>query len=90
MVQEKEAKYLCSQCNSLFTRQYSLKVHQQAIHEGVRYPCNGCDLKLSSRRNLERHKILVCNKPRHKKKDVVHLCELCDSQFIHKISLRKH
>jgi hypothetical protein len=34
----------------------SLKVHQEAVHEGITHFCNQCDFKASQIHNLQVHK----------------------------------
>ena len=33
-----------------------MKIHKQAIHEGIKYPCNDCSYTASTPRSLSLHK----------------------------------
>ena len=35
----------------------NLKEHRESIHEGVRYPCDQCDYKATTKGNIKKHKI---------------------------------
>ena len=47
-------KYNCLVCNNQFASRTSLRVHQ-VIHSGVKFSCDECKHKSSSRSNLYRH-----------------------------------
>ena len=47
-------KYNCLVCNNQFASRTSLRVHQ-LIHSGVKFSCDECKYKSSSRSNLYRH-----------------------------------
>ena len=46
---------LCDICKKEFTNKYIAAEHKQAVHEGLKYLCDYCDLIASSRRSLRGH-----------------------------------
>jgi len=48
-------KYMCERCD--FTALYpsDLKVHTDAVHDGVRYPCSHCEFTAPRRGDLNKH-----------------------------------
>ena len=48
-------KLLCDQCDYTGFRR-SLTKHKKAKHDGVRYPCDQCELSVSHLSDLKRHK----------------------------------
>ena len=42
-----DGKYLCDQCDSIFTTQGNLNKHKKSKHEGIRYNCDQCDYKFT-------------------------------------------
>jgi len=50
-------RYPCNKCDYKATSQSRLKIHANAIHEGVRYPCNHCEYKATQKSSLNRHMI---------------------------------
>ena len=56
LVKETEDKrYACTMCDYQTTYQSSVKIHTEAIHEGLRYSCDICGCKSSSKSNLIMH-----------------------------------
>ena len=49
-------KYQCQQCDYKASQSTNLRIHVEAIHEGVRYTCNQCDYKATHERNLRGRK----------------------------------
>ena len=47
--------FLCEICNKEFKTNQSLKVHTQAIHEGVRFNCEFCPHSATTKSNLKVH-----------------------------------
>ena len=39
-IKSEKIKYSCNQCDQQFTRQESLKTHNQSVHEKIKYSCN--------------------------------------------------
>ena len=50
-----DGKFPCAQCGNAFISLRTLKRHVQYAHEGVRYPCDGCDYKATTGSHLKRH-----------------------------------
>ena len=50
-----DGKFPCAQCGNTFISLRTLKRHVQYAHEGVRYPCDGCDYKATTGSHLKRH-----------------------------------
>ena len=46
----------CLLCEYKTRRKGNMKLHTQALHEGVIYPCDMCDYKTSTTRSLYLHK----------------------------------
>ena len=68
---------------ALFTRNASLKTHQQGVHEGIKHPCRKCDYQATTKGNLEKH-----NQRVHE--SIKYYCYICDNQYTTRVSLRKH
>ena len=49
-------KFPSLQCDYKAPLTSSLKRHEVDIHEGQKYRCDSCDVQLSSRANIMRHK----------------------------------
>jgi hypothetical protein len=45
----------CVNCDYKANTSQALKVHDDAIHKGVRYPCGQCDYKATQKSSLNRH-----------------------------------
>ena len=65
------------------TDKKGLKIHMEAKHFDVRYPCDLCDHQATQPGNLKKHKDSVHFKIKHK-------CHLCTLQFSQDGHLRKH
>lgn len=46
---------ICEICLKIFTTNYSMQEHKEAIHDKIRYSCDYCDSTSSSKRNLRMH-----------------------------------
>ena len=62
---------------------YMLQLHIQAVHDGVRYPCNLCNHTASYRSNLRRHIDM-------KHRGLRYQCPHCSSKTSTKQNLQKH
>ena len=49
-------QYFCKKCSYKSSKQYNVKKHTLAIHDGVRYPCDQCDYKATETGHLKKHK----------------------------------
>merc|ERR1712126_574814 len=48
-------KFECNLCGYKFTRQYNLKQHIEAVHEGRKFPCQLCDKQFTQQSRLNYH-----------------------------------
>ena len=48
-------KYECSECKKTFNNSTSLKRHKRTLHEGISYPCEYCDRKMTQLCHLKNH-----------------------------------
>ena len=53
--QGKKGPIECPECHKMIMNPYSLKIHMEAIHQGIRYYCNFCDKSSTTKANLNRH-----------------------------------
>ena len=47
--------YYCAKCAYKSNKQYNVKKHTMAIHDGIRYPCSHCDYKATETGHLKKH-----------------------------------
>ena len=66
-----------------FTRNESLKIHVEAEHEGVKYPCDQCDHQATRKSNLKSHMKI-------KHKDFKLACDQCDYPATIQGNLTRH
>ena len=48
-------EFECAKCEFKTNSKQSLKVHEDSIHNGVRYPCEHCEYKATQKSSLNRH-----------------------------------
>merc|ERR1712142_881548 len=48
--------YYCGKCDYKSNKQFNVKKHMMAIHDGVRYPCDLCDYRATETGHLKKHK----------------------------------
>ena len=53
--QGKKAPIKCPECHKKITQPGNLKIHMEAIHQGIRYDCNFCDKSSTTKNNLKKH-----------------------------------
>ena len=83
----------CMKCNKIFSSKYSLKVHIETVHEGIRnFGCEYCEKKFKAKgvlayhiRNIHHTKEEKAT-PRRKKYN----CNECERQFFNNMSLKYH
>jgi len=51
----KISPYICGVCGKSFFRLDSLNLHQAAVHEGIRHPCDQCYMQYKDPKNLRKH-----------------------------------
>ena len=76
-------KYVCNQCDKLFTQQSNLTTHIQSKHEGVKYACNQCDYKATTQGSLKIHVQAI-------HEGVKYACSQCDYQAKRQRYLKTH
>ena len=84
--QEKNISFVCDLCGykpkvaSLF----ALKVHKEAVHEGIRYNCPHCQHPCTTRSNLKRHIETKHDKQRQ------YSCDNCSYTAQNELHLKQH
>ena len=61
----------------------NLKIHKEAVHEGIRYPCDQCEYSATQKQNLKKHKEI-------KHEGVLYPCDQCDYIASLEINLKQH
>ena len=61
----------------------NLRTHVKSIHEGVKYPCDQCVYKATSKGDLRTHVKSIHEGVRYP-------CDHCDYKVTHKSNLRAH
>ena len=80
-VHERLLMYDCSQCDYQATTKGNLKIHTDALHEGVRHACNQCGMQFTQPNSLKDHIQSV-------HEDVMFSCNQCKQQFQCKSRMR--
>merc|ERR1712208_162191 len=47
--------FACDECDKKFNLKTSLDCHVKSVHEGIKYNCNYCSFKASTKTSLKRH-----------------------------------
>ena len=47
----------CEGCDYKTNRAFTLKAHKNAVHEGVKIPCDQCEAKFAFQHSLKKHKV---------------------------------
>ena len=76
-------KYKCEDCEYRANQSEHLKVHTQAVHEGIRFPCNLCGFKATGISNLAKHKA-------YRHEGVILSCKICDHKSGSSAALHYH
>ena len=45
----------CPECNKVFTQNVMMRQHFRSVHQGIRFPCDLCGLKVTTRYKLIAH-----------------------------------
>ena len=70
-----DCPFKCSQCPKVFKSKSAHKEHFNRDHLGIRYPCDLCNLTLSTKVNLSKHKRVKHSNLMNYK------CDQCDKAF---------
>ena len=85
-VHRKIKSFKCTQCEKVFTRNWSLKSHIKTVHERVKdVKCNACEKEFSSSGDCLNHYKNV-----HGIKVKAHKCDICDMAYFTKARLKYH
>ena len=77
-------QFFCNMCDKHYTNSQDLRRHKASAHEGVRYPCDQCDVSPFTQSScLRRHKASAHEGVRYE-------CEKCDYKATTKANLRIH
>jgi len=72
-------------CKYVAAQKRYLREHRQAIHEGIKYPCDFCEHKGSTKSNLKKHLLI-----KHSENKDMYPCHQCDFQGTDLMSLSAH
>ena len=91
----KDYNFHCQQCDKAYTRNESLKIHMQYVHEGIKYVCDQCDNQYGQESDLiqhiqSAHESSLSIHIRSKHEDVKYACGQCDQQFTRQNNLNTH
>ena len=75
----------CETCDKFFKSKDILKVHEQTVHQNIRYECDSCDKKFSNNGNLFKHKKNI-----HEKSRGLLTCNFCNKSIATKTNLKRH
>ena len=70
-------------CMKGFREAWSLKMHIESIHDGVKYPCDQCNMKFSGRSYLKKHQRSV-------HEGIRYACNQCEYEAKWQGNLKKH
>ena len=76
-------KYVCDQCQKIYSGSGALWTHKQSAHQGVKYACDQCDYQATQQINLTVH-------IQSKHEGVKYACDQCDYQATQQINLTVH
>lgn len=76
-------KFGCEDCEYRAKTGEHLKIHTQAVHEGLRFPCNLCSFKATGIANLSKHKD-------YRHEGVIFSCKICGHKSGSSAALHYH
>ena len=79
----RKGKFMCPECGNIFTMQKTLKKHIEAIHQGIRYPCDQCPFQGRTKILLKYHIESVHEGKRY-------YCDQCEFIALTKDNLKTH
>lgn len=77
-------RYLCDQCDSMFTQLSHLTSHINSQHEGIIYSCNLCQYKTNKKRSLDTYHMKIVHA------GLRYDCNQCELKTKTKSLLKKH
>ena len=80
---QRDSKFRCQDCESIFNSKQAIWYHTKSKHEGVKYTCNQCDQQFTHQSSLTTHIQSI-------HEGVKCACNLCDQQFTLQSSLTAH
>ena len=54
-VHEQLKLFACEDCDQIFKKMNHLKVHKEAVHDGIKHYCENCTKSFSTKSHLHRH-----------------------------------
>jgi uncharacterized Zn-finger protein len=83
-VHEKQKSFECPVCKKVFGSTSYLRLHREAVHDGVRYPCLTCGKEFTQKGNMQKHVRTV----HEKRQDFA--CPLCGKKFGEAGHMKRH
>ncbi|XP_074645608.1 uncharacterized protein LOC141901926 isoform X2 [Tubulanus polymorphus] len=80
---ERERRWICHKCGLAFYERVTMQSHL-ALHTNIRYPCDICGAKLSSKGHVKKHIASIHRGEKH------HRCPECGQRFFELAALRQH
>ena len=78
-----EHKRFCKDCSFSCMTTTGLNLHRQNVHEGIKYPCDECDMVFNFKGNHKRHVLVV-------HKNMQYQCTYCDKRFKEARGIKEH
>ena len=76
-MEDKESNFTCGWCFKVFTKNISLKVHKDTVHDNIRkYECRKCDKSFKRSHHLKSHIVLIHENLKK------YECEFCEKDLI--------
>ena len=81
--------FKCTKCPKVFEHINGLNLHNQSVHEGIRFKCQFCDKAYTTKYNVENH-IRMNHSGIKDQPDMVYECDHCGKEFCRKDSYVRH
>ena len=59
-VHNNEKNEKCPNCKAAFKSKGRLSAHVRNVHSGIKYPCEFCEIKFTTKRSLNKHQMIIC------------------------------